>query len=144
MNKFKLILGDWSNDGHGQFTEHLIDTNLTKSQIEKAFTVAKKHFKINTDKYRKLELNICREYEDSSVPSSFITELVETFGKPAIQKILGDMDRPIIYIDKDQYVDIWIKLLKFGCDQLNFECEFKINKDYDNYIEIGGYGLFYG
>lgn len=37
MNKYKIVLGDWSHDGHNQSENFLFKTNYTQEQIQEAY-----------------------------------------------------------------------------------------------------------
>ncbi|CAL9989623.1 hypothetical protein VPHD148_0321 [Vibrio phage D148] len=68
MNKFKVIVGDESNDGHGQWDIVYFTTNFSNNDLQAAMLEAKRQLKEPFD-------NLFNDYEDSTIPSDLVEEL---------------------------------------------------------------------
>jgi hypothetical protein len=88
MNKVKLTIGDWSQDGHNQYDVSVFESNKTVKEIQKAYKESCKKtglsFNINED-YTGLGLSygserqIATEYEEPEL-SELADEILTSFG----------------------------------------------------------------
>jgi len=72
-NKIDLVIGDWSDDGHGKLDTIKISSNLSLREIQTAYNKGKKLVKF--DPIQKL----CSEYEDRQLFPKDL-ELLKKFG----------------------------------------------------------------
>lgn len=131
----QLVLGDWSNDGHGKTDSVFIESNLTAQQIQDAYVAA-----MNKLPALKCLNTLAEDYEDSELSNDHITALREA-GYP-IDKFVkeyeegyGDDCTPSV--DKESYTDIYLFIVLVGNPEFKHEV---VSLDD---INIGGYGLFY-
>lgn len=133
MEKIKLIVGDWSDDGHGKTDIYLIKSNLSKKDIEEAFDqgVAKIGCDI-TDH--------CKGYTDSKIAREEYNKFVAQGFKRGdyIYEDEDDESGPF-YVSSETYRDLYLFTVKCGNDNFIFKHVFEDRK---NDIKIGGYGLF--
>lgn len=127
-NIIRLILGDPCGDGHGRSATYVIKSNLTKEEIIKAYDGGVN--KIGVDVIN----NVCSEYEESHVEECVIDKLIK-FG---YQSNLDTNNDGEFYVNKDDFVDMFLFIVKVG----NHEFQFNMEKDDTKTIDIGGYGLF--
>lgn len=132
-----LVLGDWSGDGHSKTDIVNISSNLSKKEIEKAYSLGTK--KIGFD----LINDVCADYEDNNLSAEH-WEILKKFGYKE-DNIPGDPvdekdDHAGILVWSDGFVDLYLFIVKLGNDTF----QGKILEEKDNpTIRIGGYGLFY-
>lgn len=127
MAVVNLIVGDWSDDGHGKTETYAIESNIERNEITHAYNKAlKQNPKLNDFE------QLCEGYEDSSIPEEFLDELKRLgYQAPAwMEKELR--------ISRDEFVDIYLFIVKVG------NPAFEYSKVRANEINIGGYGLFWG
>lgn len=60
--KFRMSIGDWSNDGHGKHEDYIVMSNHPVERVREA------HFRIKEVTGIDIE-NLCSDYEDSTIPS---------------------------------------------------------------------------
>lgn len=118
MNKFKIVIGDWSNDGHGRTDDYIISTNLSSKEIDAAYKKAVKFIGID------MVEELCRDYN-----GDITKEQIEIFAAHGIE-----IEE---YMDRDTFLWLWGEYIKLG----NSDFEYKMAEDVES-IEIGGYGLF--
>lgn len=104
MHRIKVQLGDWSNDGHGQTKDYIVESSVPLQQLrEYYFQACEEHFDIS---------KLCEDYGDSRMTDSDL-ELFEEAGiriHPELKKeILEDGEA---YIDTDQYMDLWVRFME--------------------------------
>ena len=66
-NRFYIVLGDWSSDGHGKSKKILIESNLTHDELQKAYLQSCKKTKIAFHNDHKAKLTICVQYEQAQL-----------------------------------------------------------------------------
>lgn len=143
MKKFKLILGDWSHDGHGITEVILFNTNLSIEELRELYFN-------QCSKYGKILENLCSEYEDCSInKEQFIT--IENYGFKFSEDIKQEIqDDEVAYIDSDLFVDIFIWFMKKDNPNLILDIiddnvpsfHFYGFDDKKRHIQFFGYGLF--
>lgn len=127
MEVVNIIVGDWSDDGHGKTETFAIKSNITRDEIDKAYTQAIKTYpKLNAFD------SICEDYEDNSIPEDLLDEL----------KLLGYqppkwMEKEF-RVSREEFVDIYLFIVKLGNPAFEYS---HVNH---NELTIGGYGLFWG
>jgi len=67
---FQLVLGDWSNDGHGRAYTRIFRANAPIEKVREAFFLAQARLPDVLD-----PTNMCAEYEESSISEACTKEL---------------------------------------------------------------------
>jgi hypothetical protein len=166
MNKMYLVLGDWSDDGHGKHDKILLESNVSVKDIQQAYKDSCKltgvsfnhnedftetnHLWEDSDKYR-----IADEYEDSQL-SKFVFDILAKHG--LTKEMLKEWEPSGYDEDKDgnfflyveNFVELWIWFVKLSlpkntiiktADEKNeIPC---INGYWDKNLNVQfGYGLY--
>lgn len=152
MNTVQLIIGDWSDDGHGKTDTVVVRSNLDARGIEAAYQAGLKKLAEDYDGDFYLDMdNLCDEYEDSSLPAKLRNYFVsrelldvdmesEAFGYDYSTDWEYDPDADGT-MDSDSFANLYISIARYGDPLLVIE---RVSDAYDMRINIGGYGLFYG
>ncbi len=149
MMKLKIVLGDWSNDGHGKTSDYYIEVNKTIDEMNAAYQKSKKKFDFVN--------NVASEYEDSKIMSldaeeffmkrGFDFDTLETLQEKFSYSIkLEDVIIDGVVEDSiPLYEQDYVKLLIFhiGCELEDFTWKF-VNEDVKQLDtnDYMGYGLF--
>lgn len=135
MNTVQLVTGDPSADGHGKTETILVKTNLSAALLQKAYKKGSKvvGFDFNG--------NVATDYEDSVIPERYLDSLKHfNLLDEELASELNEGDD--YYLDgPEEFASIWLGIAKLGNPALEYEI---VEPDYENQIEIGGYGLFNG
>lgn len=149
MNKMYLVLGDWSDDGHGKYEKILLLSNKPVSEVQQAYKDScrltglsfngNKHYTgLNRTWHEAEEHEICTDYEDY--------ELNETC-KRILKEYGIEIDEDFICMDS--FVQLWIKFVKLSLPDLELErSEVRdeipnINGYWNQNLNVQfGYGLF--
>jgi hypothetical protein len=121
----KLIVGDWSNDGHNMSDEIVIFSNIDATHIREAF-------RLGTDVIGFDLLRECDDYEQYQLSAKALTCINDQFGD--LYRLTIEPDGSI---KATTYVDLYLAITKLG----NAEFEWQL-QHYSATIDIGGYGLF--
>ncbi len=141
MNRMYLVLGDWSDDGHGKSEKLLIESNKTVEEIQNAYKDSCKltgisfngdnedytqtnRFWVESSNYR-----IAVEYEEPKLTSE-VLEVLEKFKCP--KGIIENYNEEPYY---RSYIDLWDWFVKLSLPDL----EFNIVKEDDGIPCINGY-----
>lgn len=132
-----LTVGDWSDDGHGKTATHIYETNLPRSELNKAFDAGTEKVGFNLE-------NVCEDYEDNTLLRADYDLLVDagiTWTDQEYRPEQWDREDPNsdFTLWHDSFALLWMKIAQLG----NPELVFKEVKDNTANIEIGGYGLFH-
>lgn len=106
MNKFKLPIGDYSDDDHGKCIYYIIESNKSLEEVRELYFKSCELFGNNFSKY------LCWDYGDNYLTEDHFEELSK-FG----------IDFTKIFIDINDILD-------------EFEAEENINLDIESYVEI--------
>lgn len=130
--KYKIELGDPSNDGHGMHEDVIIMVDGTENDIEKAF--------------KKLESkginfhDLCSEYDDSNISVDVLKKMQKLgVNVDDLLEEAKEDDEDDVYVDYDTYAALIVDCLNAVNPKLNIDIV------YEGYIpSIGtfGYGLF--
>jgi len=152
MNKMYLVLGDWSDDGHGKFEKILVEVNKTVEEVQNAYKASCKLTGIAFDhdedytetnrgwkeaeKYR-----IAVEYEDSNL-SGEVLEILTKFGCPL--KMLEYYNEDAC---QENYVKLWFWFINLSLPYLEYEIVADDTPNINGYWSKNlnasfGYGLF--
>ena len=151
MNKMYLVLGDWSDDGHGKHDKILLESNVSVKDIQDAykasckltgvsfnhnedFTETKRGWE-EADKYR-----IACKYEDSQL-SKFVFDILAKHG--LTKEMLEEWDTENIQDEEEDislitesYIQLWIWFVKLSLPSV---AVIKIVEEKDNIPVINGY-----
>jgi hypothetical protein len=126
-NTINLVVGDWSDDGHGKTDSYTIQTKTTRLELEKAFKKGQKIIGFNLDE------DVCAEYEEYELKESEADKIREHLPNFNID----DLDDGC-YMDSESFAILYMEIAKLGDPTIEYEIA-----DNENSINIGGYGLFY-
>lgn len=141
MNRFKIVIGDDSGDGHSQKETFLVECNHTVQNIEKAYENSCKltGLQMNTNtNFTGLDLHwselskrkMCNEYEDDTL-SEFHKDVLKGFEIPEeILNFEGDPDAFLIF---------FLEFLKLSIPDL--QCTV-VSETVPSFKYQIGYGLF--
>jgi hypothetical protein len=131
-NTLDLIMGDWSDDGHGETETVVIKSNLNHVWMSRAYDQASAilGFCFVND--------VATEYEEPYISMEAITKLREILEEPELLDGVVDNEAGCIGISTEEYLDIYLKIIKLGEPDFKYEILGQENE----VIKIGGYGLF--
>jgi hypothetical protein len=128
MSKIELIMGDWSDDGHGKSDRKIIESSISKAALLKAYKKGVELIGFDIG-------SMCADYEDSSIPlpcAVKFQELGVKFDQP-----LNEEEDECHCIYQTEFFACWMKTCEVGNPDLKWtELSTK------DFIDIGGYGLF--
>lgn len=138
MHKFKMYIGDWSNDGHGNFSTYVIASNKPVEDVREA------HYKIRTTTGIDVE-DICSDYLDDEIDDVTVEHLENLGFTFANKTTFGNA----LMTDKEM-AKLWLFLLRKTDPELDLKV---IDDDIPTLHFIGfdeqgrhvgqvGYGLF--
>jgi len=153
MNKFYLVLGDWSDDGHGKSDKILLKSNKSVTEIQNAY---KQSCKSTTCSFNHNDdfTGIKRDYKES-IKYCVCSEYQQTTLTPEIIKIFKKQNCPFLKkLENDDYIvsqEIFVKLLMwfislslpdFKCEEIEDDIPV-LNGYWDNNLNVQfGYGLY--
>lgn len=135
MNTINLVVGDWSNDGHGRTDTITISTNLSRSAVQKAYKAGAEVVGVDLTK------DVCRDYEDHYIDD----DVLDKFRKAGLtqadvpewkEEDLSTIDASSLWVGSEIFAHLYCFIVKKGAPA--FEFTVVENKD----LNIGGYGLF--
>ncbi len=152
MHTEKVVVGDWSEDGHGHHKTFYISVP-EDVDVHAALDAGQKKVGIELRRY-------CNRYEDSSIPNEMIFKIIENLeqvrhclvfaGGP---DAFSELEEAILEADlepdgtfiltPDCYFALWLGLVNIGVAEL-YGGGFVYPNDIDfrEVHDIGGYGLF--
>lgn len=163
LHKMYLVLGDWSDDGHGKSNKVLLESNVTVDVVQQAYKDSCKltgvSFNHNEDYTEKKNAPlIATEYEDSFIPSEAIQIFREKFGltQEIAQSWFPDdelcekiEDNETICLYGDAFVNAWIWFVRLSHPEIQIKTldakdEIPCINGYwnDNLNVQFGYGLY--
>lgn len=170
MNKMYLVLGDWSNDGHGKSDKVLLESDRTVKEVQEAYKASCKLTGVSfnhNDDYTGLD----RDYEDSKhyriavdydspvIPAKSL-EILKKFGFTFYDLGISEVDIEDFLIDSlqengdlliendDIFVKLWIWFVKLSLPKGAILKEIEettplINGFWDTDLNVQfGYGLY--
>jgi len=94
-NKMYLVLGDWSDDGHGKSDKILVNVSHNVEQVRKAYEKSCKTLGFDIGE-------VCSDYEENTV-SEKVMDILKTLNYPGYQSLMDEDS----CLDIDTYVDLW-------------------------------------
>lgn len=142
--QFKMSIGDWSGDGHGEHEDFVIDSNKPVEAVREA------HFKIKGATGIDIE-DFCAEYEDGAIPSDVLDKLGELGYEPTHTSYYDFYSSCARYALPSDMAGIWMFLLMKADPELKLKfaavpeiptLHFYGYDEQRRHIEYVGYGLF--
>ncbi len=132
MYTINIVVGDWSDDGHGKTETFVFECSHSPEDVQTAHTkgiTAEQHKVIDT---------IAEEYEDQTLTEDHIRVLEEIGFDVAHMEFRNadsEFDEP--YITNDEFVNLYWHIVKRGNTEITHSHKIAAS------ITIGGYGFFY-
>ena len=156
MHKMYLVLGDWSNDGHGKTEKILVETPSTVVEVQRAYKDSCKltgfsfhagdsgsdYTETDRDWRERSKYEICCEYEDSGI-SDEVLVLLDKFKFP----FMRDIENCGNFLDDDLFVVLWMWFIRLSLPDFTYEIvkdDIPVINGYWNkeLNESFGYGLY--
>ena len=128
-NTISIVVGDWSDDGHGKTAHYQIQSNLSHKEISKAYKKGSK--KLGFD----FSETVASSYDDSEIPAEELVKLREAGWTGEFYDV-AEPGEPQ-YLEADTFMEIWLFIAKLGNPLMEYEIP-----AVDSTLNIGGYGLF--
>lgn len=155
-NIISLVLGDWSDDGHGKTATYVAKSTGTARDIEAAYSAGVSTLVLQYgDEIRGMLDNLCDDYEDDAISGDLREWLIDagilTFkeecdvfnefeklstGEYGWRRLDPDEDGRL---DIDTFAEIYVGIARLGGIDIEL-----VPDTHDYVVKIGGYGLFYG
>lgn len=110
MKKFRLVLGDWSQDGHNIVQHIIIEANYSVEELRSAYYKSHKLTRVNFD-------NICEEYEDSKLHEPEYKK----FQKHNCPFEKLGIDEDDLYLDENSYVKLLMWFISLSIPDLKWK-----------------------
>ena len=152
MNRFKIVLGDWSDDGHGKYEHYIIQANKPVNEVQEAYKKSCQltgvSFNDSGNDYtgrnytheEQEKFHVCTNYEQNVISK----EVVEVFRSWNCPFELQDG-----YVeDIDEFVQLLLWFISLSLPDLKTEFIDDVIPVFNGYwdenlnVQIG-YGLFY-
>lgn len=136
--RVKFWVGDWSHDGHNQCDSFVVDVNLTKPELDKAFHDGCKLMGLEKAQCKALNFLFCSEYEDVKIPQEIIDGMDKVGLSPDKYFDMFYKDESKWSGNYDTFHILWLDIAKLGNPDLTYQ-ECVSEETY----HIGGYGLYF-
>lgn len=123
MYKFRMSIGDWSDDGHGKHEDFIISSNVPVQVVREA------HFAMK-DKLGFSVEDICSEYEDTVIDIK-TTKIIKDLG--------FEFEDYTEYGEADMYCTAMAKLWIFLLQKVDPNLELRIINDDIPYFHFYGF-----
>jgi hypothetical protein len=140
MYKFKLPIGDWSDDGHGKCDYYTVISNKSVEEVREI------HFQIKEKTGFDIH-KICNKYEKDTIDLEELEELEELGFKISEEHINREED--IVSIYSSNLADLWMFLLMKTDNDLVLKLEEPVPMlsffgfdEKKRHIDFVGYGCF--
>lgn len=134
---FKAILGDWSNDGHGQTAINILSSNVSGAMFAKLYTEGLEHLGLTLEHCKEGYTPFCVEYEKNWISKQAMADALTILPKDLGAEFLCLFAE---WQGKYHLEDSYLSVLIFAAKLLYPPLEISV-VDMEE-IEIGGYGLF--
>ena len=130
--KITIVVGDWSGDGHSQSDTYVVESNLDKPSIERAYRIATRQLGFDLIK------DVCEAYEENKIAEEVYEKLVENgINIDGLAKE-DELDCDYYGMTPDIWLKLYLDVVKLG----NPELQYSILNDHNEELHIGGYGLY--
>lgn len=133
---FKLVAGDWSDDGHGKTETLEVEVYGVQNtqDLVKAYELGCERMGIDSlDKF-------CQEYEQNEFPTNLLKALEKVSQEQGHPYLILDTElltEDTYYLSPEGYLQAYLILATIGNSRITYS-----RRSYST-INIGGYGLFY-
>ena len=126
MYRMKLVLGDWSDDGHGRSDIILYECNHPVEKVQQAykdsckltgvqFNINENYTGVKRDYPEECKYQICTEYDSSEIPETAYNMLVEACIDMDSMGIIKDD------LDDTQFKELWWEFVKLSLPDLTYK-----------------------
>jgi hypothetical protein len=130
--RIRLVVGDWSTDGHSMAKEVSVLSNRRDRDLSKAYAKGVRVVGVDLTK------DVCREYEDSSLPAEVLVKLTAAgYQIPGVEHPETAICEDTEYLTPEEFAELWLFIARKGDPELRVEVV-----EGEPSINIGGYGLF--
>lgn len=141
MHKFNIVLGDWSDDGHGKTKKILIESNFSHEDLQKAYLESHEKTNITFHNNDGTKIKVCVDYEQSQLTVD-IYEALAKFDCPFDNLEIDGIGEASVTIDncEDCYFNehSYLNLLMWFIS-LSMPSDFTWKKVDDNIPNFNGY-----
>jgi hypothetical protein len=143
-----LVVGDWSDDGHGKADHFLIETACDRVAVKSFYTAGTKALDFDLGSY-------CQDFRDEEgIPFDIAKDAFEkldlAFNADSIIKggdddffYIGDYNEsPTVYPYPDAWARIWLSIAEYGAKVTGTEFVYAYMLPDGGTIPIGGYGIY--
>ena len=127
--KFYLVLGDWSNDGHGKYEKVLLESNKTVKEMQDAYKASCKKtgvsFNINenyTGIKRSVEdamkHEVCTDYEDSKL-SEEVYEIFKEFECQYLEDLEEYLEE--YWVDQESFINLLLWFIGLSLEDFKWK-----------------------
>ena len=131
MYKFKIVVGDEYDDGHGRYETIVVEASINTAEVEDAIDAAVAGFG-DVDITR-----LCTDYGDGTVPSSVINRAKEL--GIDIECVIGEYKGEFYVEGPEGFVDLYLTLAAYFKP---FEWSITSDDIPELCLPSSGYGLF--
>lgn len=148
MNKMYLVLGDWSDDGHGKYDKVLVESNKSVKEIQDAYKASCKltgvsfnhnddYTEIKRDYKEQEKYHIATEYEQGFDVSDEAKQALRDAGFDADKHFAFGMDEEGDQVEDNDvvFLHLWTEFVKLSLPDLIIN---KISED-NSIPVINGY-----
>ena len=129
----KVVVGDWSGDGHNITETTIIESNLTSSELYSAYIKGSKIVGFDLSE-------CCSDYQDSKLQGQYIKMLrengIDIIFDGRAEDPLDDEDDGVNLM-VEEFVEIYLNICKLARPEFEWK-EVRLGN-----LDIGGYGLMW-
>lgn len=116
---YKMIFGDWSDDGHGKTETFIIDIDATQKELVEAYKKTKEEFGFGVE-------DVCDEYEDYTINPERTKILFDAgFSEADLDQSYSDIeeidDDGSMWVDVGRMFDILMFMIKRQLPDLKYK-----------------------
>lgn len=130
MHKFKLSIGDWSEDGHGQYEFYFYNSNYPVSDWQDAYykSCLLTGIQFHDTEGKSDNIALCVEYDENHITDE-VQEILNKFSLPTKN-----------YADPDYFADLIMKFIGLSMPQDFHYSEAATKKsEHDNITPLNGW-----
>lgn len=134
-HRVKLVVGDWSGDGHDKSEDVYCNSNKPLIEVEAAYGKGCQRLGFDLIK------DYCEAYEDDRIENSTLEALAKalpSFGEEWNLNLLDDDEGYYRIMSTDEWVDLVLTVARIGDPELQITVA-----PHEGSWKVGGYGLFW-
>lgn len=132
MAIINLIVGDWSDDGHGRTSSFTIEANMPLYEVENSYKMGV--LKTGLD----LTEDVACDYQDPRIRPEQLQKLQRHGFKFEDDNFDVEPDKNGVYLSPEMFVEMYLFLARLGEPGLTVK---HVSSNHST-IHVGGYGLF--